>query len=122
MRKTGCGCAVVIVISALLVGAEREASSDLAKSGFALYGPTRAHEERPRDPWMPRPSIAPAGAIERCEPWVRGPFVSVQVNVDENGCNILGDAANEPSIAIDPTDANKIVIGWRQFDSVESDF
>src|SRR5574341_239094 len=27
-----------------------------------------------------------------------------QVNVDDQGRNILGDAANEPSIAIDPTD------------------
>jgi len=44
------------------------------------------------------------------------------VNVDANGCNIMGDAANEPSIAVDPTDPNRIVIGWRQFDTVESDF
>jgi len=34
----------------------------------------------------------------------------------------VGDAANEPSIAIDPTDPRKMAIGWRQFDSVESDF
>lgn len=46
----------------------------------------------------------------------------VQVNVDVNGNNIIGDAANEPSIAIDPTDPNKIVIGWRHFDTVESNF
>jgi hypothetical protein len=32
-----------------------------------------------------------------------GPFVSHQVNVDANGNNIVGDAANEPSIAVDPT-------------------
>src|SRR6266705_2744653 len=31
-------------------------------------------------------------------------------------------AANEPSIAVDPTDGNKITIGWRQFDSVLSNF
>ena len=47
-----------------------------------------------------------------------GPFTSFQVNVDANGNNILGDAANESSIAVDPTDGNKITIGWRQFDSV----
>ena len=47
---------------------------------------------------------------------------SVQVNVDVNGNNILGDAANEPSIAVDPTDANVMVIGWRQFDDVGNDF
>jgi len=51
-----------------------------------------------------------------------GVFISFQVNVDANGNNILGDAANEPSIAVDPTDGNKMTIGWRQFDSVMSDF
>src|SRR5436190_9631809 len=51
-----------------------------------------------------------------------GPFTSYQVNVDANGQNITGDAANEPSIAVDPTDRNKMVIGWRQFDSVSSNF
>jgi len=43
-----------------------------------------------------------------------GSFLSFQVNVDAQGNNILGDAANEPSIAVDPTDGNKITIGWRQ--------
>ncbi len=31
-------------------------------------------------------------------------IITVQVNVDGNGQNIVGDAANEPSIAVDPTD------------------
>ena len=47
---------------------------------------------------------------------------TVQVNVNENGENILGDAANEPSIAVDPTDRTKMAIGWRQFDTIESNF
>jgi hypothetical protein len=51
-----------------------------------------------------------------------GPFTNYQANVDASGNNILGDAANEPSIAVDPTDPNKMVIGWRQFDSIMSDF
>jgi hypothetical protein len=51
-----------------------------------------------------------------------GPFTSYQVNVDANGQNITNDAANEPSISIDPTNRNKMVIGWRQFDSVSSNF
>jgi hypothetical protein len=51
-----------------------------------------------------------------------GPFTSFQVNVDANGDNILGDAANEPSIAVDPTDGSKMAIGWRQFDTIMSDF
>jgi elongation factor P hydroxylase len=44
------------------------------------------------------------------------------VNVDGNGNNILGDAANEPSICVDPTNGNKMSIGWRQFDSISSNF
>jgi hypothetical protein len=51
-----------------------------------------------------------------------GLFTSYQVNVDQNGQNILGDAANECVIAVDPTDGNKMTIGWRQFYSVSSNF
>ncbi len=51
-----------------------------------------------------------------------GVFTSYQANVDANGNNILDDAANEPSISVDPTDGNRMVIGWRQFDSIQSDF
>ena len=51
-----------------------------------------------------------------------GVFTSYQANVDASGNNILGDAANEPSISVDPTDGNKMVIGWRQFNSINSDF
>ena len=80
------------------------------------------HREVPNDPWMPRPAGKPAGTTEHCGPWVHNGFQSIQVNVDANGCNILGDAANEPSIAIDAVNPNNIVIGWRQFDSVLSDF
>jgi hypothetical protein len=49
-------------------------------------------------------------------------FFTTQVNVNENGENIVGDAANEPSIAIDPTNPDRMVIGWRQFDDVNSNF
>jgi len=51
-----------------------------------------------------------------------GAFTSYQANVDASGNNILGDAANEPSISVDPTDRNKMVIAWRQFNSIQSDF
>src|SRR5882762_1626503 len=51
-----------------------------------------------------------------------GLFTSFQVNVDASGNNILGDAANESSITVDPTNHNRMVIGWRQFNSVQSDF
>jgi hypothetical protein len=49
-------------------------------------------------------------------------FTSYQVNVDSNGQNILGDAANEPSISVDPTNGNKMAIAWRQFNSITSNF
>jgi hypothetical protein len=51
-----------------------------------------------------------------------GVFTSYQANVDASGNNIVGDAANEPSIAVNPTDGNKMMIGWRQFNSIQSDF
>jgi hypothetical protein len=51
-----------------------------------------------------------------------GPFTSYQANVGPTGQNITGDAANEPSIAVDPTNPNKMTIGWRQFDTVFSNF
>ena len=51
-----------------------------------------------------------------------GNFISYQVNVNSSGQNIVGDAANEPSICVDPTNPAKMTIGWRQFDSVNSNF
>ena len=51
-----------------------------------------------------------------------GAFVSYQANVDANGSNIIGDAANECTISVDPTNANKMTIGWRQFNDVTSNF
>jgi hypothetical protein len=51
-----------------------------------------------------------------------GSYTSYQVNVDANGNNMVGDAANEPSICVDPHNSNRMSIGWRQFDSVASNF
>jgi hypothetical protein len=51
-----------------------------------------------------------------------GPFVSFQVNVDASGNNIIGDAANECPISVDPTNPMRMAIGWRQFDDVNSNF
>jgi hypothetical protein len=48
--------------------------------------------------------------------------LQAQVNVNGSGMNILGDAANEPSMAVDPTAPNRIAIGWRQFDTINSSF
>ena len=49
-----------------------------------------------------------------------GAYTSVQMNVDAGGQNILGDAAHEPTIAVDPNNPNKLVAGWKQFASVLS--
>jgi hypothetical protein len=51
-----------------------------------------------------------------------GVFTSYQANVDANGQNIVGDAANECVISVDPTNGNKMTIAWRQFNNVTSNF
>jgi len=68
------------------------------------------------------PPLAPAVAISPRLISQFGPYTSYQVNVNANGNNTVGDAANEPSICVDPTNRNKMSIGWRQFDSVASNF
>lgn len=77
--------------------------------------------ERPNLPPLPPPP-GPAGRTTPAGCAELGPFRSVQVNVTASGLNILGDAANEPSIAVDPNNRNRMAIGWRQFDTVISDF
>jgi hypothetical protein len=57
-------------------------------------------------------------ALQPAQVWSVGPFHSVQVNTDAQGNDIIRDAANEPSLAIDPTNPQRIVIGWRQFDTI----
>jgi hypothetical protein len=51
-----------------------------------------------------------------------GAFTSIQVNVAPGGADIVGDAANESSIAVDPTNPSHMAIGWRQFDNIASNF
>ena len=93
-----------------------------------------AAEGAPTNPSAPRalefPDDPPATAAAKQDPTARSPaarvsvghYLSIQVNVDEFGQNIVGDAANEPSIAVNPTNPDNMVIGWRQFDSVTSNF
>jgi subtilisin-like proprotein convertase family protein len=87
-----------------------------------------AKPERPVEREVP--DDPPAQNFARDNPFARspspkvvlGPYQSIQVNVDALGQNIVGDAANEPSIAVNPANPANIVIGWRQFDSVASNF
>src|SRR4029453_11718024 len=53
---------------------------------------------------------APARKIETSLRMVSpfGPFTSYQVNVDASGNNIVGDAANEPCITVDPTNPTRM--------------
>ncbi|OAI27527.1 hypothetical protein [Methylomonas koyamae] len=67
--------------------------------------------------------------LAACWPWPaaaeqyrQGVYLSSQVNVAADGRNIVGDAANEPSLALNPLDPANIVVSWRQFDSVASSF
>src|ERR1043166_7214055 len=92
----------------------------------AMSGQTVPRKPLPKEPLEkydnPPAFAAPALPISPALVSQFGPYVSYQVNVDANGNNKIGDAANEPSICIDPTDGNKMSVGWRQFDSVLSNF
>ncbi len=90
--------------------------------GPAADAPLWLPPEVPRDAPSPvRPQLDPLARSPGMRA-VRGPWVSIQVNVDAAGNNIVGDAANEPSIAVVLNDPARMAIGWRQFDSVLSDF
>lgn len=78
------------------------------------------HREHPSDP--PRPAAQPFARGAAQSIVTRGVFESIQVNVDAQGANIPSDAANEPTIAIDPTNPARMAIGWRQFDTIASNF
>ena len=93
-----------------------------AQNGAPLVRKADFHEEEPDDPPA---AVAARDLVDARSPGLRiarGGFTSIQVNVDVNGMNIVGDAANEPSLAVNPTDPSNIVIGWRQFDSIASNF
>jgi len=56
------------------------------------------------------------GGAPECGPWVYNGFESVQVNADSYGCDLFGDApGNCPTIAVDPTNRDRIVVAWRHF-------
>jgi hypothetical protein len=99
-------------------------------AAFLLAVGALAQESAAPPVYREAPEDAPAASAARDDSSARSPgmraqrggFVSVQVNVDGAGQNIVGDAGNEPSISIDPLNPDNIVIGWRQFDSITSNF
>jgi len=94
-------------LPALFACATKAAAAGGAGAGY--------QPERLQDPYLP--------GTGRTSPSQRSaPAGSVQVNVNAAGMNIIGDAANEPSLAIDPTNPLRMAIGWRQFDTIASNF
>ncbi|HNW75828.1 MAG TPA: hypothetical protein PKJ28_02975 [Bacteroidales bacterium] len=79
----------------------------------------KTHHEVPEDPYLAPPAVRMTSTPARYE---SSGFTMVQVNVDINQQNILGDAANEPSLTINPQNPDFIAMGWRQFDNVNSNF
>lgn len=77
---------------------------------------TAAKKERPR-PHLPPMLKTSEKGIENYHG-----YISYQVNLTSQGENRLYDAANEPSLAVNPLNPMQIAIGWRQFDNINSDF
>ncbi|RJP34598.1 MAG: exo-alpha-sialidase [Phycisphaerales bacterium] len=109
---------IPLVVSALTLLSAPPAQAQLVDEDDLA----RIHREEPEPP---DPAFQPATPLLPPTPpsvLLSGPFLTVQANVDENGRNIPGDAANEPSIAVNPLNSDQIVIGWRQFDTIQSNF
>jgi len=106
-----------VALTVLLGSARGTFQEEREKTADDFRGPLEFYD----DPPGVRPP-AEEGDAAGGGPVTRGPFESVQVNVNAQGNNIAGDAANEPSIAIDPTSPDLVAIGWRQFDTVQSNF
>ena len=108
------------------------AVATLALAATAVEAPKRPHpQERERNGFpLEVEDQPPAKYDPRTDALARtpaltvqtGPYVSIQINVDAAGHNIVGDAANEPSIAVNPTNPANMVVVWRQFNSVSSNF
>src|SRR5881409_2121908 len=94
----------------------------LASASAQLAPTTRVPRNEPLEKYNNPP--APPRKIETSPRMISqfDSFTSFQVNVDANGNNILGDAANECSISVDPTNQSKMTIAWRQFNDVTSNF
>lgn len=108
-------CTALLLSTTLLAGAFAFAQ-EIDRSGFRREF-SEPHEKM-GDPPAPRrlPRVSPRGEE------TLSAFTSVQVNVNSQGQNIVGDAANEPSMTVDPTNPSRIAVGWRQFDSISSNF
>lgn len=112
----------VVSAVAAAVGAAG-ASEPIEETGFGPESnPVPQALEQIDDPYM-APESTPSTAKSSGSSIVEHQgFYAIQVNVNADGRNIFGDAANEPSIAVNPLNKNQMAIGWRQFDNVNSSF
>ena len=95
----------------------------LAPAGFSQTVARKPLPTEPLEKYDNSPALAaPLLGISPALVSRFGPYTSYQVNVDANGNNMVGDAANEPSICVDRHNPNRMSIGWRQFNSVASNF
>src|SRR6266508_2629371 len=95
----------------------------LAPAGFSQTVARKPLPTEPLEKYDNPPAVAaPVLGISTALISLLGPYISYQVNVDANENNRVGDAANEPSICIDRNNPNRMSIGWRQFDTVASNF
>ncbi len=102
-------CCIVATLSSLASDKDGRVPSS-RKQQLELPGDPYIHVPRDGMPVSPAYRVSTLG------------FFAVQVNVDDSSRNIVGDAANEPSIAVDPTNPNRIAIGWRQFNTITNNF
>jgi hypothetical protein len=119
MRASPLPSSLVLIIVLLLATAP--AAADRGDAALSEEPQSVGHREDPVDPPETRVTRADQPRSPRAVV-VRGGARSIQVNVDAANENIVGDAANEPTMAIDPTNPDNIVIGWRQFDTITSNF
>jgi hypothetical protein len=111
---------VFFILAVFLICSELLLAQDNQQGKRVLPWEIERLDESPDDEYVP---------VQR-EEQLRSPayrftssdFFATQVNVDQLGQNIIGDAANEPSIAIDPVNPNNMAIGWRQFNTISSNF
>lgn len=104
--------AVMMTAFSAQVNAQDKTGTQTAKKNIML--------ETIDDPYVPSPRES--HATSPAYRYFAQGFTIVQVNVDSEGNNIVGDAANEPSIAFNLNDPKMIAIGWRQFDDISNNF
>ena len=114
---------VVLAAGFILTRDESRAAppNGIEATSAGLRRVTTPPPEAPDDPPAPAESLSLRAEGPRGV-YTRAAFTSVQVNVNGAGNNIVGDAANEPTMAMSPASPNKMAIGWRQFDTIASNF